>query len=146
MSYSHILVAIDLTADCNIVLKKAHELAETYQARLSITHVMDPINMAFGGEIPVDISSLQQQQFEQTQKQLHAIIENYPLTNQERLHLSFGQTRQEIHNLTEEINCDLIVVGTHGRHGIALLFGSTANEILHGTSCDILAVKLDEKK
>jgi len=35
-----------------------------------------------------------------------------------------------------------IVVGSHGRHGLALLLGSTANDILHGAPCDVLAVRL----
>ena len=38
--------------------------------------------------------------------------------------------------------CDLIVVGSHGRHGLALLLGSTANDVLHGAPCDVLAVHL----
>ena len=37
---------------------------------------------------------------------------------------------------------DLIVVGSHGRHGLALLLGSTANGVLHGATCDVLAVRV----
>lgn len=36
----------------------------------------------------------------------------------------------------------MIVVGSHGRHGLALLLGSTANDVLHGAPCDVLAVSL----
>jgi universal stress protein A len=38
------------------------------------------------------------------------------------------------------------VVGSHGRHGLALLLGSTANDVLHGAPCDVLAVKLLKDK
>jgi universal stress protein A len=34
----------------------------------------------------------------------------------------------------------LIVVGSHGRKGFALLLGSTPNSVLHGATCDVLAV------
>lgn len=54
----------------------------------------------------------------------------------------YGQPRQEIHRLAAEQACDLIVVGSHGRHGLALLLGSTANDVLHGAPCDVLAVHL----
>ncbi|WP_292363901.1 universal stress protein, partial [Methylophaga sp. UBA1464] len=37
---------------------------------------------------------------------------------------------------------DLIVVGSHGRKGIKMLLGSTANAILHHARCDVLAVRL----
>ena len=37
---------------------------------------------------------------------------------------------------------DVIVVGSHGRHGIALLLGSTANGVLHGATTDVLAVRV----
>lgn len=47
-----------------------------------------------------------------------------------------------MHRLAKEQRCDLIVVGSHGRHGLALLLGSTANDILHGAPCDVLAVRL----
>ncbi|MEK6596308.1 MAG: universal stress protein, partial [Pseudomonadota bacterium] len=37
---------------------------------------------------------------------------------------------------------DLIVVGSHGRHGLAVLMGSTAKGVLYQTGCDVLAVHL----
>ncbi len=41
------------------------------------------------------------------------------------------------------MDADLIVLGTHGRHGLGLILGSTANGVLHGASCDVLAVRID---
>ena len=38
---------------------------------------------------------------------------------------------------------DLIVVGSHGRHGLGLLLGATANGVLHGANCDVLTVRVD---
>ncbi|MCY1401873.1 Universal stress protein family protein [compost metagenome] len=70
----------------------------------------------------------------------------YPELSGANAHLTYGQPRQEIHNLAKEDGCDLIVVGSHGRHGLALLLGSTANDVLHGAPCDVLAVRLMAKK
>jgi len=42
-----------------------------------------------------------------------------------------------------EQDIDLIVVGSHGRHGIDVLLGSTANAVLHRAHCDVLAVRVD---
>jgi len=37
---------------------------------------------------------------------------------------------------------DLIVLGTHGQKGVQLLLGTTANSVLHGSNCDVLAVRI----
>ena len=47
-----------------------------------------------------------------------------------------------MHRFAREHAVDLIVVGSHGRHGLALIFGSTANGVLHGACCDVLAVRI----
>ena len=56
--------------------------------------------------------------------------------------LIWGSAKEEICALAEQENVDLIMVGSHGRHGLALLFGSTANNVLHHAPCDVLAVRL----
>ena len=141
MSYEHILVAVDLTEECDPVIKRAVDLAGD-TARLSLVHIVEPMAMAFGGDVPMDLSQLQQQQFDQAKERLERLIAKYPSLKKDQSHLTYGQPRQEIHHLAKEQGCDLIVVGSHGRHGLALLLGSTANDVLHGAPCDVLAVKL----
>ena len=141
MSYEHILVAVDLTEECDPVIKRAVDLAGD-TATLSLVHIVEPMAMAFGGDVPMDLSQLQQQQFDQAKERLERLIAKYPTLKKDQSHLTYGQPRQEIHHLAKEQGCDLIVVGSHGRHGLALLLGSTANDVLHGAPCDVLAVKL----
>mgnify|MGYP001451771769 FL=1 len=57
-------------------------------------------------------------------------------------HIHVGQPAEVIAKLAAEQGCDLIVMGTHGRGGIAgLVTGSVANRVLHLTSCPVLLVK-----
>jgi universal stress protein A len=49
-----------------------------------------------------------------------------------------------VHRVAEEQQVDLVVTGSHGRHGLALILGSTANAILHGAKCDVLAVRITD--
>ncbi|MFS2157927.1 universal stress protein [Pseudomonas sp. Pseusp122] len=142
MPYTHILVAVDLTEECDPVIKRGRELAEAYHAKLSLVHIVEPMAMAFGGDVPMDLSQLQQQQFDQAKKKLEELKLKYPDVKTGDSHLTYGQPRQEIHQLAKEHHCDLIVVGSHGRHGLSLLLGSTANDVLHGAPCDVLAVRL----
>jgi len=144
MLYQHILVAVDLTEECDPVMKRAVALASSTQARLSVVHVVEPMAMAFGGDVPMDLSMLQQQQFDQAKERLHQFTLTYSEITSSQCHLVYGQPRQEIHRLADEQDCDLIIVGSHGRHGLALLLGSTANDVLHGAPCDVLAVRLQK--
>ncbi len=146
MPYKHILVAIDLTDECDPVILRASGLAKASGAKLSVVHIVEPIAMAFGGDVPMDLSQLQQQQIDQAREKLDKLKLKHPqLQNSEsesKDEMVFGQPRQEIHKLAISKGCDLIVVGSHGRHGLALLLGSTANDVLHGAPCDVLAVSL----
>ncbi len=53
-----------------------------------------------------------------------------------------GDEADEIKEMANEKNIDLIIIGTHGRSGIKLLLGSTANSVLHGVQHDVLAVRV----
>ena len=142
MPYQHILVAVDLTEECDPVMHRAQKVAAATGAQLSVVHVVEPMAMAFGGDVPMDLSMLQQQQFDQARQRLDSFTGKYPDLSENRRHLTYGQPRQEIHRLAQEQGCDLIIVGSHGRHGLALLLGSTANDVLHSAPCDVLAVRL----
>lgn len=142
MAYQHVLIAVDLSEECHPVLQRAIKLASRDGARVSLIHVIEPMAMAFGGDVPMDLSILQQQQQQQAQQRLDNFTRQYPQLTPDNCHLGFGQPRQEIHELASEQQCDLIVVGSHGRHGLSLLLGSTANDLLHGAPCDVLAVRL----
>ncbi len=145
MAYQHILVAVDLTDDCQPVIRRAVALGQCCGSKVSLVHVVEPMAMAFGGDVPMDLSSLQQQQIEQARERLDGFTTQYAELAGNCV-LAYGQPRQEIHRMAKEQGCDLIVVGSHGRHGLALLLGSTSNDLLHGAACDTLAVALNKDK
>jgi universal stress protein A len=137
--YSHILVGLDLTEESSLVIDKAIALARMCGAQLSIAHVIEPITFAYGGDMPLDISEVQEQQVEKAEHELQAIAQkiDFPIQQQ---HVLVGQPATELHFLAQQQDVDLIIVGSHGRKGLALLLGSTPNSVLHGATCDVLAV------
>jgi len=56
--------------------------------------------------------------------------------------VEIGVPKREIVRIAGEQGADLIVIGSHGRHGLQLLLGSTANGVLHLAKCDVLAVRV----
>jgi universal stress protein A len=49
--------------------------------------------------------------------------------------------KREIMHFAKEQNVDLIVVGTHGQHGLTDLLGSIAVGVAHMAPCDVLAIR-----
>ena len=91
----------------------------------------------------MDLSTIQEQIQDTAKSHLTEFAETLNI-EEENSHLIFGRPETEIHTLANEIGADLIVVGSHGRHGLALLLGSTANGVLHGAPCDVLAVRVGD--
>ena len=143
-TYKKILLALDLSAESEQLQDKARELATTNQAELHIVHVIEPLSFAYGGDVPMDLTSIQEQLDEHAKKKLELFCDSlgYPVTTKQ---VATGQTESEIHRIAKELEIDLIIVGSHGRHGIALLLGSTANGILHGATCHVLAIRIKEE-
>lgn len=139
--YNIILLAIDLSHETEEVAAKAVRLAAVHGATLHVLHVIEPLSFAYGGDIPIDFSGIQEEIQKQAETQLRdfAAQHGIPVAQQ---HLVIGRPESEIHALAERLNADLIVLGSHGRHGLALLLGSTANGVLHGARCDVLAVRV----
>ncbi len=140
-NYQRVVTAIDLSEESAAVVNRANEIATRNTAELHLVHVIEPLSLAYGGDIPMDFSGVQDQLQEQAEKQLQQFGQRHQIPP-ERLHLLIGRPESQIHQLAEDINADLIVVGSHGRQGLALILGSTANGVLHGAHCDVLAVRV----
>jgi len=141
--YRHILLAADFSEASETVAMKAKGLAKKYGAELSIVHVLDNIPMPdtqYGTVIALetdsgyDLLEAEKNQLKQLGKALGV--------ETAKQWLIWGVPTQEIYRLARQEAVDLIVVGSHGRHGLALLMGSTADGILHHAHCDVLAVRI----
>lgn len=142
-AYRHILAAIDFMPDRRQVTERACELAAHYQARLSLVHVVEYLPMDLANELvlPQDVE-LEGQLLESARRKMDAIAAELAMTPAPGIYLELGQTRAEILRVAEEEAADLIVIGSHGRHGISRLLGSTAHAILQHAPCDVLAVRI----
>jgi universal stress protein A len=81
---------------------------------------------------------------QQAKERLASICEPLNVADENQL-VILGQPATEMRRLARDRDIDLIVVGSHGRHGLALIFGSTSNSVLHGAPCDVLAVRIADE-
>ena len=141
--YNHILLAADFNQESDIVEKRAAALKNTFAANLSIVHVLEPISIAYGGEFPVDLGDLHKELEKQALHQLRDLGSRLGVSEDQQF-LEVGITEKEILRVARQSDVDLIVMGSHGRHGLALLLGSTANAVLHHAEIDVLAVRVNK--
>ncbi|GLR64293.1 universal stress protein [Marinospirillum insulare] len=143
--YQNILVAIDLSEDSRKVLMRAKEIAARNQdAKLSVVHTLEPLGFAYGGDIPMDLTSIQDQLDSHARTRLKELLDDIDIP-EENQHVLVGMPDTETHRLANEKDIDLIVVGSNGRHGFQLLLGSVSTGVLHGAPCDVLAVRVGKK-
>jgi len=137
--YKKVLFATDFDEVGINAAHKAKKIAEENHAELILVHVVEPIPAyaypGFAGFAEVEVSIR-----EQAEKELNTLAERLGVVPDHRF-LEFGSTKNEVLRVAEENKVDLIVTGSHGKHGLALLLGSTANAILHGAQCDMLIVR-----
>jgi universal stress protein A len=143
--YKHILLAVDFSEGTDCLVKRASEMALLDDTKLSIVHILDSIPMpdiSYGTVITLN-DETDNSLLEQEKAKLNEIGKILNVSENQRW-LIWGSPKEEICALAEQENVDLIIVGSHGRHGLALLLGSTANDVLHYASCDVLAVRLSQ--
>lgn len=143
--YSHILLAIDFTPVTDTVTQQAIELCQAFKARLSLVHVVEFTQMDLSNDLilPQELE-IDQELMKHAKQRLEELAENIGIDKSECF-VSQGSTRREILRLAKELDANLIVIGSHGREGIQRLLGSTANAVLHGAPCDVLAVRIKDK-
>ena len=145
-AYQHILFATDFTDEALQVGARAKEIAQRYGARLSLVHVIEPVVVSPGYDLlPVLPEELPDEALRaSSQEALRRLAERLEIQDAEQRVITGVSTKEGILEAVRELGADLIVIGSHGRHGLALLLGSTANAVLHGAPCDVLAVRIHD--
>ena len=140
-AYKHILIGLDLSEESQQVVDRVKSLFAGNGQKLSLIHVQEPLSFAYGGDIPMDLTDVQNQLEDRAKARLDTIGKELNIAP-EGQHVIIGQPAHEMHRFATENNVDLVVVGSHGHHGLSLLLGSTATGVLHGSNCDVLAVRI----
>jgi universal stress protein A len=139
--YKHILFATDLSEETAYVIEKVQGMQRYAGAKLSLIHVVEPLpgySYAYLG-----IEDIEGQLIQESREAIAKLGEQLSVDSQEQW-VEVGPTKSKIIMIADKIGADLIICGSHGRHGLSLLLGSTANAILHSAKCDVLTVRLPE--
>jgi nucleotide-binding universal stress UspA family protein len=137
-AFEHILVATDFSEASRGAIALARELARDSGAALTVTHTCELLEF---GELAVPsevIDAMTDGARKKLDEVLRAIREECPTA---RAALRIGVAWEQILALAEEIGADLVVMGTHGRRGIAhALMGSIAERVVRIAAVPVLTV------
>lgn len=137
MPYKKILLAINIYEKADVVINSAVDFAK--KNKVDVLKIVTVINCVapFAPSI-VDFQHSMEKEAKVALDKVIAKISGIEIKHE----VLVGNPAAEIVAYAEESNCDLIVLGSHGTHGINLLLGSVVNAVLHKANCDVLTIRV----
>ena len=144
--FSRVLVPTDFSAPSDAALDYGRIVAGNLGASLHVLHVMDApvITCPMCSAVYVDESPpIDTELFEDARTRLaHRVTANDRIQYAATTDIVFGTPARAIVSYASERGMDLIIMGTHGRSGMAhLLMGSVAEKVVRAAPCPVLTVR-----
>lgn len=133
-----ILIATDFSEASEKALRYSLALARFYESKFCLAHVVSSLGLTMAG--PGAIAACEEAVSREAADLEESLIQTGALTG---IHHKFivrqGELWPELREIIRQESADLLVIGTHGRHGMAkLFFGSIAEQIFRQTDCPVL--------
>jgi nucleotide-binding universal stress UspA family protein len=133
-----VLYPTDFSECSNLVFRLACTLAQDYGARLVVAHIAEPPGPIYSDGVVVPLADVDE---EPLRAKLLQLVPRDPNVRVEH-RLAAGDAATEILRLAKETQADVIVMGTHGRTGLArVLMGSVAERVVRKAPCPVVTVK-----
>ncbi len=153
-TFNKILSATDFSEDSNLAIAYAEEIARRFSGELIVLHVDQPLPpvMVSPDMGPVmDVGAMTRIAEEQrmlAQKELDKIVNRLRDSGlKARSLLKVGSPFLEVIHTAQNEGADLIVMGTHGRTGLAhVLMGSVAERVVQKAPCPVLTIRHPDRK
>jgi universal stress protein A len=141
VGYQKILVLLDLSEDSEQVAIAARNLAAYSNAAMVALHVVEFVPVEPLGESLMPTAQIEEELLKRSREKLSGLIARLALPRTTG-RVEVGNTKAGILRVADEEQVDLIVLGSHERHGLAILVNFTEDTVLHAAHCDVLAVRL----
>lgn len=142
--YHNILLAVDAVSESvDAAAIKAKAVADS-NAKLTVLHVMEPRTIPYSVDPSLSgamYDALEDNMRRSTREHIESLCRPHGF-GEDDIMIIEGRPAATIKRTARDLNCDLVCVASHGRHGWQRLLGSTANAVLHGCCCTVLIGKL----
>jgi nucleotide-binding universal stress UspA family protein len=138
MAFKHILLPTDFSEGAGRATAVAVELAQKFDAKITLLHAYSLPAMPYAEGITFPIAEIEAAARDALGAALERLKERRPNTDAV---LSFGVAWQQIIAAVTERDADMVVMGTHGRRGVArALLGSVAEKVVRLSPVPVLVV------
>lgn len=143
-TYKQILVAVDLSETVEAVMKTAVELGRALQAKLLLVHIYKVHAGDFVEGGLADAVALDAHEVEALEAKLEKVASQFAAPGVVMsTNVYSGDPGPALNQLADRMSADMIVMGTHGRTGLAhLVLGSVAEKVLRHARVPVVAVRL----
>ena len=141
--YKKILVPIDVLEDAltQKVIPHVECLAKLSNAQVIFFHTL-PVASAIVNAYSFGFDEFKDQATVQTEQWLHRLIDTINLPRENlSFSIAFGNPRDEILHIAEEIEPDLIILGSRRPNISTHLLGSNASGVVRGAQTSVLVVR-----
>lgn len=153
-TFNKVLSTTDFSEDSTLALGYAEEIARRFSAEIILLHVDQPlppvmVSPEIGPMMDVGaMSRIAEEQRLLAQRELDAIVNRLRVGGfRARSLLKVGSPFLEIINTAQAEGVDLVVMGTHGRTGLAhVLMGSVAERVVQKAPCPVLTIRHPDRK
>lgn len=141
--YRNILAVVGVGEDSSPVATRARDLAAgTPDVQLTLLHVVEYVPVEPLSDSLLPSVQIETELVERARVRLKGLA--LSLGPAVRWEVASGNVKTEITRFAREGRFDLIVIGSHERHGLSILVNLTADTVLHAAPCDVLAVRLPQ--
>jgi nucleotide-binding universal stress UspA family protein len=142
LTLRRILVPVDFTETSDRALGYAIELARKFDASITVMHAYQIPVYGFPDATYITAAELATQISNAAQKRLDALVEaNKTAAGELASVLRDGVPWEEINAVAGEVKADLVIIGTHGRRGLArALLGSVAENVIRTSTIPVLVI------
>ncbi|NJB68197.1 nucleotide-binding universal stress UspA family protein [Desulfobaculum xiamenense] len=140
---NRILCAVDFSEHSEKVAEYAETLAKCMTAEVVVFYAAPTLEHYAGFDVPASkLNALVGDIAEGARKSMEEFMSRHFKDVSARSHVTTGYPSDEILHAARDFDCDIIVIGSHGRTGLnRIIFGSVAEKVVKSAPCPVFTVR-----
>jgi nucleotide-binding universal stress UspA family protein len=140
--FTNILCPVDFSEPSARALHNAIKLAGKFDSTLTVCTVYEPLAYV-SPRLKIDLEEENASRLKRVENELESFIRDFDLDGiKHKIEIKTGKIEEKILEAINELNIDLLIMGTNGRTGISwFLLGSITERVIREMPCSVITIK-----